>query len=734
MKNSKAIASNFWVESTLNSYSIILYSDSKLLALLLILVTCMTPKIGIIGLAFIIIFNAFLRLLGYHQETIRSGLLGFNALLVGLALAYGFELNTYFIGLFAIAQCLSLWIIIWCKNYFDRYQLPFFTIPFVLVVNMIMLAANTYEVFAINMDYVFLENSLVHWQKDTWYQWVHCLDHLNWFPTHFQIFLYTLSTVFFQKSILAGLLILAGLFFTSRLVTLYALVGFYSALFFLTVMGGDIENLNFFYSGANFIFMAISLGCYFYIANRYSLLFVFVLSPVVLFLMITLNKVLFAFQMNAMSLPFSVITSMTLYILHHRHQQNYLIPANIHLNSPEKALYEHEQFIQRKTASPHYKMSLPFWGEWTVSQGYDGGITHLDEWGKALDFVITDEEGKTYAQLGETTDKFYCFNKPVVAPADGYVYNIINFVEDNGVNVVNVEQNWGNSIIINHLNGLYSQISHLKKDSFKVEIGAYVKQGDLLAYCGNSGRSPEPHIHFQVQHTAHLGAAPVALPLSYYIHWNNQFPELAIHEVPKQDDKISPVISHSLLLEAFSFLPNQTLQIADVRADREYKFPIHTNAYNQLYFHCAETNSVLYFKQDGTLFMMDYFEGDTASPLFLFYQSCYAILLGYYPDLRLDFTMPIYRFMPKWWLYINDLLAPIKNLSTVRFYSKPKLIDNGLDPDFILLETGFDRVIGNQPFSSCQFDVKIRKNAGIEITDKKTNKTYLLACVPSFSA
>ncbi|HBG80944.1 MAG TPA: hypothetical protein DDW74_09490, partial [Porphyromonadaceae bacterium] len=63
---------------------------------------------------------------------------------------------------------------------------------------------------------------------------------------------------------------------------------------------------------------------------------------------------------------------------------------------------------------------------------------------------------------------FYCYNKPVLAPADGYVYTISNIAGDNEINQVDTRKNWGNTIIINHLNGLYTQISHLKKDSFKV--------------------------------------------------------------------------------------------------------------------------------------------------------------------------------------------------------------------------------------------------------------------------
>lgn len=486
----KSVLSNFWVESILNSYSIILFSNNKISALLLLFVTFMTPHIGLSGLLFLVTFHFSLYKLGYNKLEIKSGLLGFNALLVGLSIAYSYEINKFFIALFFISVLISIVVIVWCKNYFHNYKLPFLTIPFFIIVNIISLSTKNFEAFHINMDYVFHQNSLVALQQNDWYRFVHSLDKIA-IANHFKVFLITLSTIFYQKSVLGGILILIGLFIYSRIATLYAFIGFYSALFFYLLLGGNIENLTYFYSGINFIFLAIALGCFFYIPNKYTVLLVFFLSPILMFIMITLNKILTVFQMNSLSLSFSIVTSVTLFILHHRHNYKLILPANTHYYSPEKSLYEYLNQLKQKVANPHYSMHLPFFGNWFVSQGYNGKITHLGEWSKALDFVIIDESENTFANNGTNLTDFYCYNKPILAPADGYIYDITNHVEDNEINDVNVQENWGNSIIFNHLNGLYSQISHIKKDSFLVNIGDFVKKGTLIATCGNSGRSPE---------------------------------------------------------------------------------------------------------------------------------------------------------------------------------------------------------------------------------------------------
>jgi murein DD-endopeptidase MepM/ murein hydrolase activator NlpD len=51
------------------------------------------------------------------------------------------------------------------------------------------------------------------------------------------------------------------------------------------------------------------------------------------------------------------------------------------------------------------------------------------------------------------------------------------------------------------LKGEYFFYVHLKINSPKVNAGDRVKQGQLLAQCGNSGNSTEPHLHFHLMNT-----------------------------------------------------------------------------------------------------------------------------------------------------------------------------------------------------------------------------------------
>jgi len=156
--------------------------------------------------------------------------------------------------------------------------------------------------------------------------------------------------------------------------------------------------------------------------------------------------------------------------------------------SPEKNHYKHFNRVARFKSETYFHFALPIMGEWSISQGHEGKITHKGDWKYAWDFDIRDEKGNTYRLPGIELEDYYCYNLPVVAPAHGSVVQIIDGFDDNKIGDVDMEHNWGNTIIIKHGEYMYSKLSHLKKDTFKVRQGDYVKKGDVVAHCGSSGK------------------------------------------------------------------------------------------------------------------------------------------------------------------------------------------------------------------------------------------------------
>ena len=55
---------------------------------------------------------------------------------------------------------------------------------------------------------------------------------------------------------------------------------------------------------------------------------------------------------------------------------------------------------------------------------------------------------------------------------------------------------FGNLVIISHPNGTETLYAH--QSSIKTSVGSQVKQGDVIGYVGNTGRSRGAHLHFEV--------------------------------------------------------------------------------------------------------------------------------------------------------------------------------------------------------------------------------------------
>ncbi|WP_405935373.1 M23 family metallopeptidase [Streptomyces sp. NBC_00726] len=56
----------------------------------------------------------------------------------------------------------------------------------------------------------------------------------------------------------------------------------------------------------------------------------------------------------------------------------------------------------------------------------------------------------------------------------------------------------GNHIVLDLGDGTHAMYAHVQRGSLRVRPGDEVEPGRLLAQCGNSGNSTEPHVHFQL--------------------------------------------------------------------------------------------------------------------------------------------------------------------------------------------------------------------------------------------
>ncbi|MBP1995529.1 peptidoglycan DD-metalloendopeptidase family protein [Paenibacillus eucommiae] len=161
-----------------------------------------------------------------------------------------------------------------------------------------------------------------------------------------------------------------------------------------------------------------------------------------------------------------------------------------------------ESFPETDAAQTKLAYGLPFKGEWYVFWGGANVLANyhyeVESQRYAYD-IIQAKDGYSYKGDATKNESYYAFGQEILAPQDGKVVHVVNDIEDNNpVGVMNAEHPAGNVVVIDHGNGEYSFLAHLKKGSAVVKVGDQVSKGDPIGQCGNSGNSSEPHLHFQV--------------------------------------------------------------------------------------------------------------------------------------------------------------------------------------------------------------------------------------------
>jgi len=679
------------IPSVLNSYSIIFFFNNRVIALLLLVVTFFNIVAGVCGLLSVLTAVLIARSMGFDRTLLKQGIYGFNALLTGIAIGTFFEPGPVFFVILFLASLLSLIISVVMGGWLGKYGLPFLSIPFIISFWIIHLPAGQLANLGLTQRNVFWMNEMYAIGGKPLLDFFQTVENLP-LSRMVSIYFRSLSSIFFQDNLLSGILIAVALVIGSRITFLLSVTGYIAAYLFARFAGADMVSFSFYNVGANYILVAIAVGGFFTIPSKYSFIWAVVLIPLTSLLILFFSRLLINAQLPVFSLPFSLITIFFIYFLILRVKKGKTVLTVIQHFSPEVNLYSYSNNLDRLSGSIYFPFTLPYWGEWTINQGYDGKHTHKGEWSRALDFVLNDESGKSWDKSPNLVGNFYCYDKPVVSPGDGVIAEVIDNIDDNEPGKVNTVNNWGNTIVIRHLNNLFSQVSHLRAGTFRVKKGDFVKQGDILALCGNSGRSPEPHIHFQVQATQTPGAKTTEYPMSYYLLKTDTGHILKTFTIPAEGDTISNISTCRLMRSAYDLQPGMVLRFRYSVNGGEEKiadWEVMTDQWNNKYIYCSETKSTAWFINDGIMFSFTSYNGNRSSLLYYFYLASYKVLLGYYPGIEIIDHFPLHivkRNSPILWLH--DFIAPFRQLIKVKFTNRQVWADLPVNPSAITLDTG----------------------------------------------
>lgn len=715
----------FYWESLLHSYSQIFFSLDKVFAVVLLVTSFIDPFVGVSAVVAGLVAIAVAHGLGFDRKLISEGMYSFNSLMVGMVMAVYYDLSLPFLAMLAFISVLTLFITVAFTGKFSQYGLPIMSIPFLFGVWIVLLVGREFEGLHLTERGIYTINELWSWGGE-WlvnsYQFVDTLP----IPTILDVYLRSLGAIFFQYNLLAGVIIVIGLIRFSRIAFVLSLVGFFSGYFFYGFMEGQFSHLHYSYIGFNFILSAIALGGFFIIPSTGSFILVALASPIIAILIASVGNLFTVVQLPIYSLPYNILVLLCLYVLKFRSVPTGLQPITDQTYSPERNLYKFLNRRDRFQNESLFHIYLPVFGEWIISQGHDGNITHKGDWKEAFDFVIEDERGKTYREPGSRLEDYYCYSRPVSAPQAGYVAAVEDDVDENMIGDVNLERNWGNTVIIRHGDYLFTKLSHLKKGSIKVEVGDYVNKGQIIGSVGSSGRSPEPHLHFQIQSTPYVGSKTLKHPIAYYLEHSNGGLKFHAFDYPKENQVVSNISLTDLMVKAFGMIPGLRMMVQGDGQNLQWE--VFTDAYNHTYIFCHETKAVAYFVNNGTLVYFTEFYGDRDSVLYRFFLAHYKLLLGYYKNLEITDTLPvdaIYKGIKKG---VLDLFSPFHPVIKANYKMQFTGMDDGIQATWVKFSTDLDVAALGNTVSALQCETEVGEDGIRSFTIHEKGKATKYEC------
>jgi urea transporter len=469
-------------QAWLSTHASVVFGESRAAGLLCLAATALYPRVLLGGLGALLLVEAAFAALALPE--ISRPAARFNGLLAGLAVAALWSPavvgGAWWIA-YPLAVLLAVGLSLWFGDLlWQAGHLPALSLPFSLSIWVVMPVLGGL-VPAISALPAFIAIESPAGALLTAFGWM-----------------------FLSPHPLSGLLVLAALLLASRWLFLLAISGYAVGQLAMLVLDPYAMGPGYAF---NYPLAAMAVGGFYCRPGLGS--FVLALFAAVL---AAVGSATFAHAfgysgMLALSVPFVGATLLMLATVRHARRG---VVATLSYPAPPERQAEAERLARARLGAPgSLPLAPPFLGEWQVYQGFDGNHTHRGPWRNALDFFLVGD-GQSFRNDGSQLSDYLCFGLPVLAPVAGEVAVARDGLPDNPPGHADTKENWGNHIVIRAADGSHVWLAHLRQGSVGVAVGKWVRVGDTVGACGNSGRSPQPHLHLHVQ--AGIAAGAASLP------------------------------------------------------------------------------------------------------------------------------------------------------------------------------------------------------------------------------
>ncbi|WP_427706182.1 urea transporter [Staphylococcus sp. Mo2-6] len=255
-------------------------------------------KVGLMALSASVISLLLAKRTNYSEEEINTGLAGFNPVLTAIALTLFLVPEWYSVVIVLVAIIITMPIGSAFREFFKPFGVPMLTMPYVFVSWIVLLMSFQFKF--VNADVNILPNTVQEIEFSG-----HSIDFISAFLTGF-------SEIFLLKNMIAGILILIGIFIASRKAGIFAIIANIIGFAAVTVLGGNHDQINDGLFGYNVILTVLALGVAFSTRiPRYISIVLGILLTVVLHAGMT--TLLTPFGLPVFTLPFIIATWIMLF-------------------------------------------------------------------------------------------------------------------------------------------------------------------------------------------------------------------------------------------------------------------------------------------------------------------------------------------------------------------------------------------------------------------------------------
>ncbi|AGN36399.1 urea transporter [Bacillus paralicheniformis] len=288
---SEAVFSRLITASLKGISQVILIENVMTGFLILIAITIFSYYLGIIALLSAIIGTLVGKLGAADEKIINEGLLGYNSVLTGMALA-SFLTGPYMWLVALIGSALAAIFTAAMMHFTKRTEVPILTFPFVILTWFILLAS--YKLNGVKLSSALIPQDLTHWELKT-AGGVNLVDGV----------FHGIGQVFFLNNTVSGILIFLAVFWAGRKLGLYAVIGNAVAIIIAFLLGGERSLITLGLYGYNAILTILAVSAIFKSEhNRFSFLSGIISACLTVPITAGLSTYLLPYGLPALTMPF----------------------------------------------------------------------------------------------------------------------------------------------------------------------------------------------------------------------------------------------------------------------------------------------------------------------------------------------------------------------------------------------------------------------------------------------